>query len=269
MSLGFSIIPSSSPTKNPKLGPSLVDKLNPNSANLTKKIIIRIPKKKQLGSTRQRYSRYPSKIASFKYQPTRKGGISILPSFAKFKKSPKFDIRKLVDSVKHVIEANQKESLYVNNISYENASQWNVEMTDNVVTLKNGSFVNRGKEFRNKQRSKSGDRETEKKLAFLSKEQNEINKPTTKLIETRETNEINETNGAIHPISLQYLQDESQIKEIPKMKNNPYTENKALDTSEQEELKSYQLKLKMPRRRFILFNPRTYYVGKFPIKSQM
>ena len=166
-----------------------------------------------------------------------------MPSFAKFKKSPKVDIRKLVDSVKHVIEANQKESLYVNNISYENTSQWNVEMTDNVVTLKNGSFVNRGKEFRNK--------------------------PTTKLIETKETNEINETNGAIHPISLQYLQDESQIKEIPQMKNNPYTENKALDTSEQEELKSYQLKLKMPRRRFILFNPQTYHVGKFPIKSQM
>ena len=174
-----------------------------------------------------------------------------------------------VDSVKNVMEANQKESLYVNNIRYENtnenASQRNVEMTDTVVTLKNGSIVNTGKECRNKQRSKSGDKETEKKLTFLSKEQNETNKPTTKLIETKETNE---TNGAIHPISLQYLQDESQIKEIPKIKNNPYTENKALDTSEQEALKSYQLKLKMPRRRFILFNPQIYYVGKFPIKSQ-
>ena len=88
------------------------------------------------------------------------------------------------------------------------------------------------------------------------------------LLPSFQTKDIHETNGANHTISLKNLQDESQIKEIPKMKNNPYTENKALDTSEQEELKSYKLKLKMPRRRFILFNPRTYYVGKFPIKSQ-
>ena len=132
------------------------------------------------------------------------------------KKSPKVDIRKLVDSVKHVIEANQKESLYVNNINYENIN------------------------------------ENANQRKFLSKEKNVTNKPTTKLIETKE---INETNGANHTLSLKNLQDESQIKEIPKIKNIPYTEKKALDTSEQEELKSCRLKLKMPRRSFILFNP--------------
>ena len=123
MSSGFSTFQSSSPIENPKLGPSLVEKLNLNSANLTKKIIISILKKKQISSTRYRYSRYPSKIASFKYEPNRKGVVSILPSFAKLKESPKVDIRKLVDSVKHIIEAIKKERLFVKNINYEHINK--------------------------------------------------------------------------------------------------------------------------------------------------
>ena len=58
----------------------------------------------------------------------------MLPSFAELKKSPKVDICHLVDSVKHIIAANQKERLFVKNINYEhigkNASHKNVELTN-------------------------------------------------------------------------------------------------------------------------------------------
>ena len=68
-------------------------------------------------------------------------------------------------------------------------------MTDNSIDQKVTSYGNIGTEFRSKQISISGDKGTEKKFKFLSKEQHEI-----ELLETKETNEICETKELMNPL---------------------------------------------------------------------
>ena len=74
-------------------------------------------------------------------------------------------------------------------------------MKDNSIDQKVTSYGNIWTEFRSKQISTSGDKGTEKKIKFLSQEQNEI-----ELLETKETNEICETKELIIIIIIIYFQ---------------------------------------------------------------
>ena len=90
---------------------------------LSKKIIFRIPKKKNI-------SKFRGTIASYKLQ-----GESVLPSYKKLKKSTNVDIRKLLDTIKTKIEKSQKQRLFVTGIDYETKNQENQNDINSIKTL--------------------------------------------------------------------------------------------------------------------------------------